>query len=173
MSNSRKIIVINAAYQLRLAKLMVGVTILTVNLLLIFSVLAPGLSGLELALSQKGAFVVAGAEVLLFTFAWFASLRLSHRVAGPIYAFNEAIMKVHQGDLTPHLRLRKKDEFKEVAESINQAIAVNRDRLLKLQDKIETAQKCSDVQEVQSALTEAQGIFKEFILAGKDKNETR
>ncbi len=48
--------------------------------------------------------------VLLFI----AGIFLSHKMAGPIYAFNRELQKLQKGNFTAHLELRKKDEFKEL-----------------------------------------------------------
>jgi HAMP domain-containing protein len=60
---------------------------------------------------------------LLITFlAWF-SFRLTHRIAGPIHKFRSAIQSVAKGDYNiPVIRLRKKDEFKELADDLNYMI---------------------------------------------------
>ncbi|MBQ0798481.1 MAG: HAMP domain-containing protein [Porticoccaceae bacterium] len=174
MENNRKNIVINAEYQFRLAKLLVSLIILTINLLLIASVLAPQLIGVDIDITQKGAIVIAITEIVLFVSVWFISLRLSHRVVGPVYALSLALEKIERGDLTAHLVLREKDEFKEVAETINRAISATRDRLLCIQQKVGAVRACSaDSPEIQSAITDLQDILKEFTLAGSNEDEVK
>ena len=60
--------------------------------------------------------------VLLTFLAWFA-FRLTHRIAGPINKFRSAIQSVAKGDYDiPVIRLRKKDEFRELADDLNYMI---------------------------------------------------
>lgn len=45
---------------------------------------------------------------------------LSHRMAGPLFAFTREMRKLKEGDLSAHLEFRKKDEFKELKIPFNQ-----------------------------------------------------
>ncbi len=44
---------------------------------------------------------------------------LSHKMAGPMFAFIREMQKLKEGDLTAHLTLRKRDEFKELKAPFN------------------------------------------------------
>lgn len=50
------------------------------------------------------------------------SLFLSHRIAGPLYRFEKSIEEIMKGNLAFRIKLRKKDEAKEVADMINRMI---------------------------------------------------
>ena len=52
--------------------------------------------------------------VSVLTFLFF-----SHRIAGPIVNLRASLERIAAGDLTVRVRLRKKDELKEVAEVLN------------------------------------------------------
>lgn len=54
--------------------------------------------------------------ILLFI----AGIFLSHKMAGPLYAFKRELQKLQNGDFTAYLELRKKDEFKELKIPFNQ-----------------------------------------------------
>jgi methyl-accepting chemotaxis protein len=47
-------------------------------------------------------------------------LFMSHRMAGPVHRMQKTLTLMAQGDLTDEIRLRKKDAFKPMAESINE-----------------------------------------------------
>lgn len=47
------------------------------------------------------------------------SILLSHRIAGPLYRIERFLRSVARGDFSERLRLRKRDELKDLAESIN------------------------------------------------------
>lgn len=66
-------------------------------------------------------FIGAGISIL--------SLFLSHRIAGPLYRFEKSIEEVIKGNLSFRIRLRKKDEAKELAEAINRMIETLSSRL--------------------------------------------
>lgn len=58
--------------------------------------------------------IVGGGFVML------ASLLLSHRIAGPLYRFETTLDKMQKGCLTTSIRLRDKDEGKDLARKINE-----------------------------------------------------
>jgi methyl-accepting chemotaxis protein len=45
---------------------------------------------------------------------------LSHRLAGPLHSFEKALGEIGKGDLTRRFKLRQADEFKELADRINE-----------------------------------------------------
>lgn len=57
------------------------------------------------------------------------SIFLTHRIAGPIFAFNRMAKTIAAGDLTIRTRLREKDEFKDLGSSFN-LMADNMETLL-------------------------------------------
>lgn len=50
------------------------------------------------------------------------SIYLTHRLAGPLYRFEESVKELIQGNLSLRIRLRKRDELYELAGMINQAL---------------------------------------------------
>ncbi len=67
-------------------------------------------------------------------------LFISHRIAGPLYHFEKSIEEIAKGDLTVGTHLRRTDEIKMLADSLNEmtkklrdAIAVSQDRLSALE----------------------------------------
>src|SRR5207244_375067 len=51
------------------------------------------------------------------------SLVFSHFIAGPIYRFEKTVEAMRDGDLTIVVRLRPRDEFKELAGLFNEMLA--------------------------------------------------
>ncbi len=58
-----------------------------------------------------GISAVIGIAVLIF---------LSHRIAGPLYRFENILDSIKKGDLTQRFKLRENDQFVELANSINE-----------------------------------------------------
>ena len=50
------------------------------------------------------------------------SVFISHRTAGPIYKFEQIILELARGKEVPEIKLRKSDEFYELASAINSLI---------------------------------------------------
>lgn len=67
------------------------------------------------------------------------SLIFSHFIAGPIYRFEKTLETVRDGDLTVVVRLRARDEFKELADLFNQMLASLRLRLQTERDVVDAA----------------------------------
>lgn len=50
------------------------------------------------------------------------SLRISHKIAGPLYRFKKELDTIESGDLRNEFRIRKWDELQDVAASLNRTI---------------------------------------------------
>ncbi|MCP4649410.1 MAG: methyl-accepting chemotaxis protein [PVC group bacterium] len=59
--------------------------------------------------------------IFLVIAAW-ASIVVSHKVAGPVYRLEKIATKMSKGDLTQYLRLRKDDELKDLGTAFNSVI---------------------------------------------------
>lgn len=74
-----------------------------------------------------GVFALAQQMNMMF-FSWFmlgiliivgGGIFISHRIVGPLKRLEEMLLKVGQGDISTEMRIRSKDEFKEVAIAYN------------------------------------------------------
>jgi methyl-accepting chemotaxis protein len=65
---------------------------------------------------------LAGKLLLLFVLIAWGTIYLSHKIAGPLYRFQIIFEQVAQGDLAARCHLRKFDEAKSVAASLNTAL---------------------------------------------------
>lgn len=74
---------------------------------------------------------IAYVGILMMAVTFGLALIFSHFIAGPIYRFEKTMEAMRDGDLTVFVRLRKRDEFKEVADVFNQALASLRNRVKK------------------------------------------
>jgi len=70
----------------------------------------------------------ANAAAILLASGWmgFASILHSHRIAGAMYNISRTIQRVLDGDLSAEVRLRKEDFSTDVADQINNLIALAR-----------------------------------------------
>ncbi len=75
--------------------------------------------------------------ILALAVVFALSLIFSHFVAGPIYRFEKTLEAMRDGDLTILVRLRPRDEFKEIANLFNQTLASLRNRLQKERKSVE------------------------------------
>jgi len=77
--------------------------------------------------------VKISASAVIFLSTLFAT----HRIAGPIYRLNQEIDKLKQGDLTCAFKIRRKDEFRELAKNLNEMSGVLRENHSELKVKID------------------------------------
>ena len=70
-----------------------------------------------------------------FILSLILGLFLTHRLAGPLYRFEQTIKAILSGDLSVRIRLREKDEFQELALLLNQAIVEIDQRLRAIETK--------------------------------------
>ncbi|MEZ5504207.1 MAG: methyl-accepting chemotaxis protein [Halioglobus sp.] len=127
MDNRRKTIVINKKFQYQYSLLIVALAVLLVNGFIIVRMLFPG----EQPLALSTAFIVGLAlvELALIAAFWWASLKASHRIAGPVYVFAREISRLGEGDLNAKIELRDRDMFQPEAEQMNRSIAALRARM--------------------------------------------
>ena len=59
----------------------------------------------------------------LVPFILLAGILLSHRLAGPAYRIEKTLREIGKGNLDIHIRLRKHDELKGIANAINDMVA--------------------------------------------------
>lgn len=62
---------------------------------------------------------VSGISFLFLTVCSFFGLLLSHRTAGPMFHFKRVFGEIQAGQLDRRIRLRPKDDFRDVAEAFN------------------------------------------------------
>ncbi|WDP91871.1 MAG: methyl-accepting chemotaxis protein [Desulfobacter sp.] len=63
------------------------------------------------------------------------TLLASHKIAGPIYRFEKDILRIAQGDLKYRIRIRKGDQFQELAVSLNHMTQGLAQRVSAVRDK--------------------------------------
>ncbi len=98
-------------------------------------------------LSAQWIFIVAGGFLVVIL-----SMFLTHRFAGPIFRFEKSIEEMTGGNLNFRVRLRAKDEGKELAEKMNILIDM-------LSSNIKEMRRLSE--EVNNKLTDANNSLKE------------
>jgi methyl-accepting chemotaxis protein len=64
-------------------------------------------------------------------------LFLSHKIAGPMYRFENDLKLIGKGDLTTVIHLREKDQITEMANSLNQMTRNLREKVQALENEVE------------------------------------
>jgi methyl-accepting chemotaxis protein len=87
---------------------------------------------------------LVGKLVFLFIFIAIGTLFLSHKIAGPLFRFQKIFESVAQGDLTTRCHLRKFDEAKPVADTLNETLTSLDASVLRLQKIVRENEKNPD-----------------------------
>ncbi|NVL90024.1 MAG: HAMP domain-containing protein [Desulfobacterales bacterium] len=90
-------------------------------------------------------------------------LFISHKIAGPIFRFEKEIKEIGQGDLTKRIRLRKKDQITELAESIDNMTASLNEKVLDIQTGLERLLELASKQNAPQGLIEELDRLKQKI----------
>jgi len=97
------------------------------------------------------------------------TLFVSHRIAGPMFRFEQDLKKIAQGDLAVRIHLRQKDQFSEMAKAFNEMAVSVHGKVTDIDlavDRILTRDKqnrtCADYEKMVSELKEM--IHKNFSL---------
>ena len=73
--------------------------------------------------------VIAFATIVVVLF-------ISHKIAGPMFRFEKDLKDIGQGDLTKKVRLRKKDQFTNLANSLNTMTASLHEKVVSTQAEV-------------------------------------
>jgi methyl-accepting chemotaxis protein len=124
--NRRRKYFIDPSFQGKLIALVVAMIFLVAAAGLVPMILTTGQPGEITPESQQISYDFTNIMMLLLVVVVFAvvttvfyGVRLSHRIVGPIYAFSRQLNWIRDGIYTRDLRLREKDEFKNLAQSFN------------------------------------------------------
>ena len=92
------------------------------------------------------------------------TLFVSHKLAGPMFRFEADLKVIGKGDLTKEIRLRKKDQFMDLVDSLNTMTGGLREKVLDIQDGLdrlaETASAQNASREMIDGLKDLQQMIK-------------
>lgn len=117
---------------------------------------------------------VAGVVAVIFLIlAFFMGMVYSHKLAGPIYRIEKSILQLLNGVQNFRVTLRKKDEFKKLADTMNRMVDYfkeNSQVLLEIRSLIKEFEKNQD----QGFLDKAQDLLNQKLeeLEGPNKNHS-
>ena len=129
MANRRKTVVINKPFQYQYALLIVSAAVLLTNIALMALRFYPSE---PLLLTTPIALLISVFELAMIVGVWYAGIKISHRIAGPVYVFARELGKLAEGDLSARIALRKKDQFLDAAEQMNDSLATIEARIIEI-----------------------------------------
>ena len=110
--------------------------------------LTTGYDGSQLRIEKTASFFYQSFALIVLAVGlavgWVAMLVFifySHRIAGPLFRFQKSLQEVSAGDLTGRIHLRKKDQLRDMGDSINLMTGSLDRRIAQIKREIETASK--------------------------------
>lgn len=161
---SRKKIIVKPEYQIKLA-LTFFIAIIIYSLILGAVIFYPLYSALNSAATLEEQRRISEVVLFLHQRVWIGfvvvaalaavhAIFSSHRVVGPVYRFGKALEELNKGNYAIRIRIRRRDEFKEVEALLNglaETLELKRNRSMQLHSDVRTRL------ETISALLEAEG----------------
>jgi len=83
--------------------------------------------------------VIARSAIVISVLSFLFALYMTHYIAGPIYRFERTFERLRAGDLSVQVRLRKRDEFQEVARLFNESLVSVRQQIRRERDGVDAA----------------------------------
>jgi methyl-accepting chemotaxis protein len=137
--NRRKIYLINPRFQWRFIGFMAAVSLLAISILFLSNILffrnmyqealsvglTPDNPYFDFLAEQQSSLstVYFGVSAVAFVVMVGLGILYSHRIAGPLHNLNNRMKQIAQGDAPSPVRFRRKDQFRELAESFNAMIS--------------------------------------------------
>lgn len=88
---------------------------------------------------HKSIWPALGAVILIMSSV---SIFITHKIAGPVYRFKQTLAEISGGNLDVSIKLRDKDDLKDLAEEFNLVIGDLRGFVSTLRDDYETMSSC-------------------------------
>lgn len=88
------------------------------------------------------------ALVLITLLTIVITLLVSHKLAGPLFRFEKELKEIGNGDLSKVVKVRKKDQIKAMADSLNQMRANLQKKILDIKKEVEQIIESTSGQEI-------------------------
>ncbi|MGA8180171.1 MAG: methyl-accepting chemotaxis protein [Desulfobacterales bacterium] len=88
------------------------------------------------------------AFVLISLLAIVVTLLVSHKLAGPLFRFEKELKEMGSGDLSKEVKIREKDQFKAVANSLNQMRVNLQKKVVDIKKEVEQIVASTSDQEI-------------------------
>ncbi|MBP5467916.1 MAG: methyl-accepting chemotaxis protein [Candidatus Riflebacteria bacterium] len=113
-------------------------------------------------------------ELISIFLVGFLCIKITHTIAGPVYRMERVARGIGEGDLTNFIKLRQRDELKDLADSMNEMTLGLRNRVINLKENfgevresIEATKATKDTTKLDSVIAKLDSIeetLQSFIL---------
>jgi methyl-accepting chemotaxis protein len=182
----RKNYFIKPGFQSRLTAIFILIVIIVANIVgaLVYGFSVIKLEGslvdeakLPIDSKQLGQTLLPGviiAELISIFIVAFICIFVTHTIAGPVYRMEKVARNIGEGDLTHFIKLRPKDELKDLADTMNEMTMGLRNKVIGFKEEIDQIQKglalakstgnTSNLDQVIASVTSMEKTLDSFIL---------
>ena len=136
------------------------ITVIT-GLLLMLALIAGALWLIDPVLlggvTPQQALYIAAAGFALLALIYY-TIRINHRVAGPVFVLMRNLERLGEGDLSTEMRLRQQDHLKEIADSFNRNVGSLRKQIQDVKECVHALQHASGVEEIRMLTERLQSL---------------
>jgi len=137
------------------------ITVIT-GLLLMLALIAGALWLIDPVLlggvTPQQALYIAAAGFALLALIYYYTIRINHRVAGPVFVLLRNLERLGEGDLSTEMRLRQQDHLKEIADSFNRNVGSLRKQIKDVKECVHALQHASGVEEIRMLTERLQSL---------------
>lgn len=102
------------------------------------------------------------AELISIFLVAFICIKITHAIAGPVYRMERVARGIGEGDLTNFIKLRHKDELKDLADSMNEMTVGLRNKVISFKDSVEAAKENLDAARKSGDKSKIEEAYKEL-----------
>jgi len=101
-------------------------------------------------------FYVAGLGFVLLALTYYYTIRIEHRVSGPVFVLMRNLECLGEGDLTTEMKLRQQDHLQGIAESLNRNMSSMRQKMRGIKNTANMIEQTNESDAIQSLLKQLQ-----------------
>ncbi len=183
----RKRYLIKPGFQSRLTMIFILIVIIVANLVgaIVYGISIDKLekklvdeNKLPIEPHQLGQTLLPGvviAELISICVVAFISIFVTHTIAGPVYRMERVARDIGAGNLTNVIKLRPKDELKDLADAMNDMTDGLKRRIVTMQEQVDRVrqglEKAKADRETVEALDKLDSVVRGFVLERRPKTE--
>ena len=107
-------------------------------------------------------FYIAGLGFILLALTYFYTIRIEHRISGPIFVLMRNLESLGEGDLTTEMKLRQQDHLQGIAESLNRNVDSVCKKMDQIKNTVNMIEKTNDNEAIKPLLKQLQRELSAF-----------
>jgi len=112
--------------------------------------------------SLEELFYVSGLGFIILALTYYYSIRIEHRVSGPVFVLMRNLESLGEGDLTTEMKLRQQDHLQGIAESLNRNVGSVRSKVFSIKNTVDMIEQTNENDAIQPLIKQLQRELSAF-----------